>query len=60
MIFDASSINILLKKGKPEILRDTMTLDLAFYEIGNALVKELRRKLVSEESFTTMIEFSQP
>lgn len=56
MIFDASSIYILLKKGKPEILRDTMTLDFAFYEIGNALVKELRRKLISEESFTTMVE----
>lgn len=32
-------------------LRDAETLDLAFYELGNAMLKELRRKLITPESF---------
>ena len=35
------------------ILRDSKTLDLAFYEVGNSLLKELRRNILSIESFTS-------
>lgn len=51
MIFDASSLYILMKKRDLKPLRDSRTLDLAFYEIGNSLLKELRRKLITRESF---------
>jgi len=40
-----------MKKGDLKPLRDSRTLDLAFYEIGNSLLKELRRKLITRESF---------
>lgn len=51
MIYDASSLYILLKKGSLKTLTDVETLDLAFYEIGNSMLKELRRKLITPESF---------
>ena len=56
MIFDASSLYILLKRGELRTLSESTTLDLAFYEVGNSLVKELRRKLVTSESFASMLE----
>jgi predicted nucleic acid-binding protein len=42
---------ILLKRGNLKTLSDVKTLDLAFYEIGNSMLKELRRKLITPESF---------
>lgn len=51
MIFDASSLYIALKRGNLRSLRNAETLDLAFYEIGNSMLKELRRKLITPESF---------
>jgi len=56
MIYDASSLYILLKRGEPRALSESTTLDLAFYEVGNSLVMELRRKLVSLESFASMLK----
>ncbi len=55
MIFDASSLYILLKRGNLRSLTDFTTLDLAFYEVGNALLRELRRRLVTPESFGNTI-----
>jgi len=52
LIFDASSLFIALKRGNLRSLRNSETLDLAFYEIGNSMLKELRRKLITPESFT--------
>ena len=51
MIYDASSLYILLKKGNLKTLKDVETLDLAFYEVGNSMLKEFRRKLITPESF---------
>ncbi len=39
-LFDASSIFALLEKGSPEKLLDNVTVNLAFYELGNVLWKE--------------------
>ncbi|MDG6907711.1 MAG: type II toxin-antitoxin system VapC family toxin [Nitrososphaerota archaeon] len=55
MIFDASSIYISLKRKSIEPLKNSATLDLAFYEIGNALLKEFRRGLIDEASLVAMI-----
>lgn len=55
MIFDASSLYILLKRKELRTLRDSSTLDLAFYEVGNSLLKELRRKLITSQTFTGML-----
>ncbi|HYB75516.1 MAG TPA: type II toxin-antitoxin system VapC family toxin [Nitrososphaerales archaeon] len=51
MILDASSLYLLLKRGDLRSLRNAETLDLAFYEIGNSMLKGLRRKLITPESF---------
>jgi len=51
LILDASSLYLLLKSGDLESLRNAETLDLAFYEIGNSMLKELRRKLITPQSF---------
>ena len=51
MILDASSLYIILKRGNLKALENSGTLDLAFYEVGNAMLKELRRKLITPESF---------
>jgi len=42
---------VVLKKKELERLRDSETLDLAFYEVGNAMLNDLRRKIITE-SFT--------
>ena len=42
MIFDASSIFAVIRDLKVEILRDGTTCELARYEIGNALWKEVK------------------
>jgi predicted nucleic acid-binding protein len=42
---------IALKRGSLRSLRNGETLDLAFYEIGNSMLKELGRKLITPESF---------
>lgn len=55
LIFDASSLHILLKRKDLSMLKDSITLDLAFYEVGNALLKELRRRLITEESFAAAV-----
>ena len=41
MIFDASSIYALVRARRLSLLADGKTLDLAFYELGNALWKEV-------------------
>jgi predicted nucleic acid-binding protein len=51
LILDASSIYITLKRANLKILQSSQTLDLAFYEVGNSMLKELRRKLITPESF---------
>lgn len=51
LIYDASSLYILLKRGSLKSLSGVKTLDFAFYEIGNSMLKELRRKLITPESF---------
>jgi predicted nucleic acid-binding protein len=51
LILDASSLYLLLKGGDLRSMRNAETLDLAFYEIGNSMLKELRRKLITPESF---------
>ena len=56
MIFDASSLYMLLKKRELERLRDSETLDLAFYEVGNAMLNDLRRRIITEESFKKATE----
>ena len=38
-------------RGNLQALESSETLDLAFYEVGNAMLKELRRKLITPESF---------
>ncbi|MGA2200259.1 MAG: type II toxin-antitoxin system VapC family toxin [Nitrososphaerales archaeon] len=55
MIYDASALYILLKKRELSSLRGSVTLDLAFYEVGNSLLMELRRKLITAESFTNAL-----
>ena len=47
---------MVLKKKELERLRDSETLDLAFYEVGNAMLNDLRRKIITEESFTKATE----
>jgi len=56
LIFDASSLYVVLKKKELERLRDSETLDLAFHEVGNAMLNDLRRKIITEESFTKATE----
>ena len=56
MILDASSLYILLKKGNLKALEDAETLDLAFYEVGNSMLKESRRKLITQESFAKALD----
>lgn len=51
MIYDASSLYIILKRGGLRALPDVETLDLAFYEVGNSMLKEFRRKLMTPETF---------
>jgi predicted nucleic acid-binding protein len=55
LILDASSLYVLLKGGNLKPLRNAETLDLAFYEIGNSMLKELRRKLMTPESFAKAV-----
>ena len=51
MILDASSLYVTLKRGHLKSLANSTTLDLAFYEVGNAMLKESRRSLITQESF---------
>lgn len=51
LLFDASSLANLIKKGKLDPFREGATLDLAIYEAANAVLKEaLLLKRVSEET----------
>ena len=52
MILDASSLYVMLKRGNLKSLANSMTLDLAFYEVGNAMLKESKRNQIEPESFT--------
>ena len=56
MVLDASAVYILLKRKDLDSLKDATTLDLAFYEVGNSLLKENRRKIVSSESFVNALK----
>lgn len=42
MLFDASSIYLLAKEGRFEVLMGQSTLSLAIYELGNAILKDVR------------------
>lgn len=42
MLIDASSIYLLAKEGHIELLMGESTLSLAIYELGNAIVKDVR------------------
>ena len=55
MILDASSLYIILKRGDVRALENSETLDLAFYEVGNSMLKEMRRKLITPESFAKAV-----
>jgi len=50
LIFDASSAYILIKEKNLRGLENSRTLDLAFYEIGNSIIKEQRRGIIDERT----------
>lgn len=56
MIFDASSIIAAVKEGKPKLLAGNRTCELAYYETGNAIWKEVKlfKSISSEEAETLM------
>jgi len=56
MIFDASSIYSLVWDGRFDLLAGGYTLNLAFYEIGNALWKDvvIHGRLTLEEALEIM------
>jgi predicted nucleic acid-binding protein len=56
LIFDASSAYVLIKEGNLKGLRTSTTLDLAFYEIGNSVIQELRMKIIDEKAARVYFE----
>ncbi|HUV02129.1 MAG TPA: type II toxin-antitoxin system VapC family toxin [Desulfobacteria bacterium] len=58
MLFDASSIYLLAKEGRIEILIGKSTLSLAIYELGNAILKDIRIfKSISPEEGMKALSF---
>jgi predicted nucleic acid-binding protein len=54
LIFDASSIYILVKRKEFDTIQNSTTIDLAYYELGNAMLGELRRKVISSETYLNL------
>ena len=52
LLFDASAIFIGYKEGYEEFMKDQYTIDLAVYELGNAVWKEcfIHRSITPEEA----------
>lgn len=59
MIFDASSTYIMIKKKDLRSLGGSRTLDLAFYEIGNAILQEEKMGLIDKEASTALNQVLQ-
>ena len=61
MLVDASSIYILAKEGRFEVLMGQSTLSLAIYELGNAILKDLRvfKSISTEEGMKAVSFFRQ-
>jgi predicted nucleic acid-binding protein len=58
MLFDASSIYLLAKDGRIELLMGESTLSLAIYELGNAILKDVRVfKSISPEEGMKAVSF---
>ncbi len=58
MLIDASSIYILAKEGRFEVLLGQSTLSLAIYELGNAILKDVRVfKSISVEEGMRAVNF---
>jgi predicted nucleic acid-binding protein len=56
LIFDASSAYILIKNKDFQGLKDSRTLDLAFYEIGNSIIQENRMKIIDKKAAFVLLE----
>ena len=59
MIIDASSTYIVIKSKELRSLRDSSTLDLAFYEIGNAILQEERIGIIDAKASLALSEVVQ-
>jgi predicted nucleic acid-binding protein len=59
LIFDASSVYVLVKNKDLKVLRDSRTLDLAFYEIGNAIIQEQRIGIIDQKTSNVLLEILQ-
>ncbi|MCZ7357330.1 MAG: type II toxin-antitoxin system VapC family toxin [Candidatus Methanoperedens sp.] len=57
MIYDASSIYRAIEIGDFNKLLEGKTLDLAQYELGNVVWKEVTRKKISESEGAKLIKF---
>lgn len=57
MIFDASAIYKLVHAGKAKALADGTTLDLAAYELGNAVWKAVASKSIDQSQGLKLINF---
>ena len=57
MIYDASSIYRAIEIGAFNKLLEGKTLDLAQYELGNVVWKEVTRKKISESEGAKLIKF---
>jgi predicted nucleic acid-binding protein len=57
MIFDASSIYRAIEIDCLEQLTRAKTVDLALYELGNVIRKEVVRKQISLDEGITLVEF---
>ena len=59
MIFDASSTYIMIKSKDLRGFRDSSTLDLAFYEIGNAIIQEEKMGVIDKEASIALAQVLQ-
>jgi len=59
LIFDASSVYILVKNNDLKGLKNSRTLDLAFYEIGNAIIQEHRIGIIDQKTSNVLLEVLQ-
>ncbi|MDA4130590.1 MAG: type II toxin-antitoxin system VapC family toxin [Thaumarchaeota archaeon] len=59
MIFDASSVYITIKNKDLQALKNSSTLDLAFYEIGNAIVQEVRMGIIDQKASAALSQILQ-
>ena len=59
LIFDASSVYILIKNKDLNGLKGSRTLNLAFYEIGNAIIQEQRNRIIDQKTSDVLSEILQ-